>query len=383
MTAKIHFPKQEILNAMESLRRPNGAFIASTTSAYRAVWLRDHLYTTYAYLYLGDFEKLLEGIWLAFDYLKGTDERGRKGQKRKMMRRIASPVDVPGGVIHTKCDADTLEEITADDGWKHHQLCWLGLFLHMVGDLDFKNVRVLRDGEDIDILQLVVFYLRSVEYWIKPDYGMWEECKIRHSSSIGAVMEGLSNIRKRRIVDVPDPLIQYGEEALHNILPWESRDTCGIQHHRHCCDAAQLTLFWPYNVIVNPVHADEVLKRIVEGHVADNREFHHLVQHHGLNRYWGDDYYRSTEGPCVGISAEWPMFMFWLSIIYSQRHNEPQALRWFHEGCKHIINGTLTEAFQNGKPNPQTPLAWAHAIALIAFQKLPPEQQKELLIEPK
>ena len=206
MTAKIHFPKQEILNAMESLRRPNGAFNASTTSAYRAVWLRDHLYTTYAYSYLGDFEKLLEGIWLAFDYLKGTDERGRKGQKRKMMRRIASPVDVPGGVIHTKCDADTLEEITADDGWKHHQLCWLGLFLHMVGDLDFKNVRVLRDGEDIDILQLVVFYLRSVEYWIKPDYGMWEECKIRHSSSIGAVMEGLSNIRKRRIVDVPIPL---------------------------------------------------------------------------------------------------------------------------------------------------------------------------------
>ena len=385
MADKAYFPKQEILNAMESLRQPNGGFMASVTLDYQAMWLRDHLYATYAYWYLGDFEKLQKGIWLAFDYLKGKDERGGKGQKRKMMRRIASPIDTPNGLLHTKCNAATLEEITTDDNWGHHQLCWIGLFLHIVADLDFKNVRIIRDSEDIDILQILVFYLRSIEYWEKPDFGMWEECKIRHASSIGSVTEGLSRIRQRRLteIDVPDPLIQYGEEALKKILPCESQDNCGRNHHRHCCDAAQLTLLWPYNVIVNPINADEVLHRVMNGHHANNGEFHKLVQTHGLNRYWGDDYYRSTEGKHRGISAEWPMFQFWLSIIYSQRHDEEKAFYWFIEGCKQIINGTITEAYQNGIPNAQTPLAWAHAIALIAFQKLPSEQQKELLVQSK
>ena len=383
MADRPYFPKQDILNIMESLRQPNGAFMASVTPLYRATWWRDHLYATYAYWYLGEFKKLMEGIWLVFDYLKGTDERGRKGQKRKMMRRIASPVDVPGGLIQTKCDANTLEEITTDDGWGHHQLCWIGLFLHMIADLDFKNIRLIRDGEDVEILQLLVFYLRSVEYWHKPDFGMWEECKIRHTSSIGAVTAGLGNIRKRRFVDVPDPLIQCGEEALRDILPWESRDNCGHQHHRHCCDAAHLSLLWPYNVIVNPAQTDEILKRITVGHQADNGELHKLVQTHGLNRYWGDDYYRSTEGKYRGISAEWPMFKFWISIVYSQRHEDDAAIRWFREACKTIIDSHVPEAYKNGKPNDQNPLAWAHAIALIAFQKLQPEQQKELLIDSK
>lgn len=386
MSKKIIFPKYDVFRVMESMRRPNGAFRASVTAPYRDLWWRDHLYCTYAYWYLGDYDKLREGVWLVFDYLKGMDERTRKGQKRKMMRRIASPIDVPGGIIHTKCDADTLEEITTDDGWGHHQLCWIGLFLHMVADLDFKNIRIIRDGEDIEILQLLVFYLRSVEYWggsddnIKPDFGMWEICKIRHSSSIGAVTDGLSRIRQRRLtqVDIPDSLIQCGEEALRKILPWESRDKCGFKHHRHCCDAAQLTLLWPYNIIVNPDRADEVLKRIIDGHHADNGEFHHLVQTHGLNRHWGDDYYRSTEGKYIGISAEWDIFKFWASIVYSQRHDVINAVYWFFEACQGIIDGKISEAFQNGKPNEQNPLAWAQAIALIAFQKLPIDLQKEL-----
>ncbi|MDP3778676.1 MAG: glycoside hydrolase family 15 protein [bacterium] len=383
MKGKIYFPKQQILATMESLRRPNGAFIASVSPAYRAMWLRDHLYITYTYWYIGDFKKLLQGVWLVFDFLKGMNEHEGKGQKRKMMRRIASPSDIPGGIIHTKCDADTLAEITTDDGWGHHQLCWIGLFLHIVADLDFKNVRVIRDSEDIDVMQLLVFYLRSVEYWHKPDYGMWEECKIRHASSIGAVTDGLSYVRRRRLteIDVPESLIQCGEQALRDILPWESRDICGREHHRHCCDAAQLTLLWPYSVIVNPAHADQVLNQVVHGHPAQKGEIHKLVQTHGLNRYWGDDYYRSTEGRYVGISAEWSMFEFWISIIYSQRHNNAEAMDWFGRGCRHIVNSAIPEAYKNGKPNDQTPLAWAHAIALIAFQKLTSDQHKEIALQ--
>lgn len=380
MSKKIIFPKNDILRVMESMRRPNGAFIASLSPEYQSMWLRDTLYTSYVYWYLGDYDKLRQGIQIGFDYLKNDNEQEKKAHYRKLKLRIASPADIPEGIIHAKCDADTFQEITTNDGWGHHQLDWIGLFLHIIADLDLKNVRIIRDGSDIEILQLLTYYLRSVEYWIRPDRGMWEECTIRHATSIGAVAEGLNYVRSRRLIDVgiPDPLITWGERALQEILPYESRDACGYHHHRHCCDAAQLTLFWPYKVIVNPRHADELLKRIVDGHTTDQGERHHLVQAHGLNRYWGDDYYRSTQGHCRGISAEWPMFKFWLSIVYSQRHEQEPAFYWFQEACKEIIDTMIPEAYQNNRPNPNTPLAWAHAIALIAFQKLSFEQQKEL-----
>lgn len=364
----MRFNARQTLSVMESMRRPNGTFWASVSPNYRAMWLRDTLYCVFAYWYLGDYEKLKKGIRVIFDLFKKY--------RPKIKTRIASPKDIAGGVLHAKYDADTLSEIATDDNWAHNQLDVIGLFLHVVADLDFKNVRVIRDEEDVRTLELLVAYLRSVEYWQEPDFGMWEECKIHHSSSIGAVVGGLTRIRNRRIVDVPDTLIRAGEQALREILPHESRDACRIQHHKHDCDSAQLSLFWPYNVVPNPAKADELLSRIIAGHI--NGERHNLVQRHGLNRYWGDDYYRSTLEHYRGVSAEWPMFLFWISIIYSQRHEYDKAAAWFRKGAEEVVDDKIPEAYQNGRPNDQTPLAWAHAIALVAWSKLPEETQRKV-----
>lgn len=359
------FPKDMIVEKMESLRLENGAFIASPTDDYNAMWIRDTLYTTFSYWYLRDFEKLRRGIHVVFDLFRKHFEC--------IKLRISSPCDVLGGLIHAKYGADSLDEVTPR--WGHEQWDALGLFLHMVADLDFKNIQVVRGREDLDVIQAIVNYLRSVEYWWHPDFGMWEECKINHASSIGAVVGGLSYIRRRRLAVVAEPLIGYGENALRKILPNESRDPCGRQHHSHDCDAAQLSLIWPYNVLSRE-ETDIILERIINGHPTENNyEHHRLVQTHGLNRYWGDDYYRSAEGKYRGVSAEWPMFKFWLSIIYSQRYEYETAAKWFREGCGEIAKNGIPEAYQNGHPNPHTPLAWAHAIALIAFQKLPQELQ--------
>ncbi|KKS37649.1 MAG: Major facilitator superfamily MFS [Parcubacteria group bacterium GW2011_GWA2_42_14] len=354
------FNKQTILQNMEALRRPNGAFIASPSENYSSLWIRDTLYATYAYWYLGDFEKLKQGIWIVFDLFKK--------HKKKIKVRIASPIYVPGGLIHAKFNSNTLEEITADDKWGHHQLDALGLFLHIVADADFKNMRIIRDEEDLEILELLVAYLRSVEYWLNPDYGMWEECEIQHSSSIGAVVAGLKYVKKQKLVDIRDPLIQLGDKVLNEILPFESREQCLKSHHSHDCDSAQLSLIWPYHVTVKPEKIDEIISRIVNGHKT-NGDNHKLLQIHGFNRYWGDDYFRSTEGKYRGISAEWPMFKFWLSIIYSQFHDQvshEKAVFWFKEGCGDIKDSKIPELYQNGKQNNNTPLAWAHALALIA-----------------
>lgn len=358
---------------METMRQPNHLFIASpyenTTHTYRSVWIRDTLYANFSYWYLGEYQKLKEGVWTVFDLFKKYEE--------KLSIRILSPTDIPEGTLHAKFHPTTCEEITTDDGWGHHQLDALGLFLHIIADLDFKNIRTIRDENDTRILEMLTAYLRSVEYWQRPDFGMWEECKIRHASSMGAVISGLTKIRNRRLVKVPESLIIAGEKAFHEILPFESRDYCGIPHHRHDCDASLLSLLWPYNIIPNPQKADEILARVIGEHYAEHGERHALAQTHGLNRYYGDDYYRSTEGTYRGISAEWPLFKFWISIIYSQKNDYPNAWRWFEDGCWEISHDMIPEAYQNGKPNHHTPLAWAHAIALIAWAKLPDEYKKK------
>jgi len=363
------FDKNGVLAQMESLRLANGAFVAAPTEDYKALWLRDTLYASFAYWYLGQYDKLKQGIQIVFDIFRK--------HRHKIVKRLTSPVDLPEGTLHAKYNPDTLEEIT--EYWAHKQWDALGLFLHIVADLDFKNVFVVRDEDDREILQDIVNYLRSTEYWQNPDFGMWEECEIRHASSIGSVVGGLSYIKRRRLAVVADPLIQFGEETLRKILPQESPNHCLKPHHSHDCDAAQLSLIWPYNIISRE-EADNILARLLKEHDSEfprHGEKHQLSRGHGLNRFWGDDYYRSNEGKHTGVSAEWPMFKFWVSIIYSQRRDYEKAGQWFQKGCKEISGNMIPEAYQNDRPNDHTPLAWAHAIALIAFQKLSAELRQK------
>lgn len=375
------FNKDKILAVMESMRRPNGAFIASPSNGYCALWLRDMLYIAMCYGHLGEYSKALGCVWVIFDVFKRY--------KNDIKTRVLSPVTVPGGVIHAKYQPDTLDKITADAGWKHHQLDAIGLFLHVVADFDFKHLRigstpVIRDKDDLEILFLLIAYLRSVEYWKERDNGIWEECLVLHSSSLGAVIGGLRYVMRQRLVEtLTDSLIRPGEDALAALFPYESRDECPDKRsnpdHSHDCDAAQLTLIWPYNVIAKETDIDLLLGRIVEGHDTEDGKRHCLLQKYGLQRYWGDMYCRSIEdGPHKGISAPWPMFLFWLSIIYSQRKDPEGAVRWFLKGSAAITpENFIPESYQNGRPNVNTPLAWAHAIALIAWSKLPEEARKE------
>lgn len=358
------FDERAVFEAMEACRRPNGAFIAAPSPDYNAMWIRDTLYTNFSYWYLGQFNKLSEGMWIVFDLFKKY--------RHKLVARIASPEEIPDGVIHAKYYADTLEEITPS--WGHDQLDVVGLFLYITADLDYKNIRVIRNETDLEILQLLVYYLRSKEYWRHADFGIWEECKITHLSSIGSCLSALRYLKKQSGLEVvvPDTLVQQGETALTKIFPAESLSSCSKPHHNHDCDAAELSLIWPYHVLTQE-QTREVLNRLTGGHRAENGEHHCLLQKNGLNRYWGDDYYRSTEGKCRGISAEWPMFFFWISIVHSQLHEYDAAAEWFGKGCRTMVNNMIPEAYHNDQPNEHMPLAWAHAISLIAFRKLPDE----------
>ena len=119
------FDPDRTLEVMESLRLPNNAFIASPVTDYKATWLRDHLFMTYCYYYLGRqyHDKLVAGMHVAFNVLH---------KQRYKLDRITQPRDptsgylIQGELIHTKYEPHSLGEI--DGGWGHHSWMRSGCF---------------------------------------------------------------------------------------------------------------------------------------------------------------------------------------------------------------------------------------------------------------
>ncbi len=232
--------------------------------------------------------------------------------------------------------------------WGHHQLDTVGQFLSLVAWAHKKRISLFRTERDRTLIPLLVHYLQAVRYWEHPDFGMWEEGPEVHSSSIGAVVAGLEALRREGLAVVPSELIVKGRETLDRLLPRES-ETRDV-------DMAQLSLVWPYKVV-----SQEMTETILSG-IKEK-----LVQKNGVNRYWGDNYYRSHSG----ISGEWTFGFFWLSIVYSELGNRKEAEHWYYQGVSSMTaEGHIPELYSNGEPNEHTPLAWAHALALIAKKKL-------------
>lgn len=327
-----------LLNGLEILRDHRGVFTAALSDDYNACWMRDQLYANFAYYYLGDLKKFKQGIRVVFNMLENSREKIE-----------AAAVNVPKEThdyIHAKFSSETLGEIT--NNWGHHQVDAIGLFLYMIGFAYERGIDVVKTDEDKEMLQLLVHYLTTIRYWEAHDNGMWEEWQELHASSIGAALAGLKKIKEQKLAVVPKHLIVCGEKALSALLPKETpvRDQ----------DMAQLSLIWPYHVISDDMR-DEILNRVTQN----------LVQSKGLNRYLNDNYYRSDNG----ISAEWTMGFFWLSIIYSEMGLKHDAEYWFNHGVSTMTqDGLLPELYQNGRPNKNTPLGWSHSLALIAQKKL-------------
>ena len=142
-----------------------------------------------------------------------------------------------------------MEEIW--EQWGNKQNDAIGALLFKIGDLEGKGIRIIRNGNDLRILQKLANYLQSIEYWNDKDNGMWEENEEVHASSIGACVAGLKKISK--IIDVPQDLIKNGENALNNLLPHES-ETKEV-------DMALLSLIYPYNIATKE-QRDIILKNV-------------------------------------------------------------------------------------------------------------------------
>lgn len=367
---------------LEELRQLNGGYLASDYSGekggdkYNVFWLRDIMFATYANEYVGAYDKMIESYRLIIRIFQKYRHKITSGaRKRRYLGSCATEA------IHSRVHPVTLEEITHE--WGHHQLDIFGLFLYKTGDLMKKGHNVIPTDtiETLILLRDIVLYLTTVRWHSEPDFGVWEEGPELHSSSIGAVLAGLTmwhddglyhNKYKTHIpidthLPVPQEFLEAGRKALDGLLPAESAT--------RPFDMSQLSLIWPY-AIINEAQANEVLSNIEEN----------LVRKHGVIRYPGDLYFNANQASPKGNEAEWPLGFAWLSIVYSKMalkaikagpmFGHPAGLiekaDWYLNKLESVMteDGKVPELYTSGKPNWSIPLAWAQSFYVVARQSL-------------
>jgi phosphorylase kinase alpha/beta subunit len=339
------------IDILRSLQYKSGLFAASSKSVstgYDKSWLRDNFYECLAFEVINDWktvQKTYEGI------IKILEKH-----EYKIKAAIQKKPQEKWEYIHARYNPETFDEFWED--WGNKQNDAVGAILFKLGELYLHkengvSFNILKSKEDLYLVQLIVDYLQSIQYWHDPDSGMWEEDEEIHASSVGACVAGLKMISKVPGINVLHTLIQHGEETLAKLLPRESE--------KKFVDLALLSLIYPYQVVTK----SQTRK------ILDNVEYH-LLRKHGVLRYKNDHYYnKNPDG--ISEEAEWTFGLSWLSIIYAKLGDKTKA-KHYEKLALATINKKGEEPelyFSNStEHNENSPLGWAESLLVVALFKL-------------
>lgn len=333
---------EEHVRIIKSLQADSGLFLAAAKgvdTGYDKAWLRDNFYTSLGLEAVEDWEAVRK-MWRALlDLFLRHEDKISWAATNKPYHTYQ--------YIHARYNPETFDEFWEE--WGNKQNDAVGCMLFKIGELEKRGIGVVADDNDRRIIQRLVEYLASVEYWHDPDNGVWEEYEEIHASSIGAVVAGLRMIQQVPGITVPDELVARGEEALLKLLPRESISKF--------TDLALLSLIWPYQV-VDDAMASEILK---------NLEYH-LARRMGIIRYKNDRYYnKNADG--YSEEAEWTMGFSWLAIIYAMRGDMAKANEYFSRAQNTVCpEGTIPELYYSNSSdyNENNPLGWAESLFVVA-----------------
>lgn len=341
---------KESYKVLDDIRLHHGLYLASPSEHYSYVWIRDTVYISMPYLNKDDgyYEKAYHRM---LDFFREYEW--------KIDIAIKEKPQLPWQYLHARLSADDVKEIHTQE-WGHAQHDMIGAFLFGVGEGIKYKKKILRGQEDINIVQKLVYYLQSVEYWQDPDNGMWEEWREVHLSSVGACVAGLKNVQN--IVHVPSELIENGLRACIELFPKESQEKR--------VDLAQLSLIYPYNLF--GLMSESLLLNVER----------HLLRERGVIRYEGDSYYSTLENKYgrdmprqfyFGSEAEWTFGLPWLSLCHAQLGNFDKAKEYLQRTEEVMVSpGILPELYYSGtdKPNPNTPLGWSVAMYILTKEQV-------------
>jgi len=342
------------LAVLESLQFDSGLFSASkkdVETGYDKAWLRDNFYECLAFEVVGDYETVRKTYRAILDIF-GKHEY-------KIDFAISKKPEHTYQYIHPRYHPETFDEYWEE--WGNKQNDSIGCILFKVGEIEAREPGVLAlTADDRRVLQKLVWYLSTLQYWHDPDSGMWEENQEIHASSVGACLAGLKAIRRVTGIEVPDELILRGEVVLRAMLPRESKGKF--------VDLALLSLIWPYNVVTSEEAAA----------ILENVEYH-LLRERGVIRYKGDRYYNKNEDGW-SEEAEWTFGLSWLSIIYGKMGNTEKENE-FLERAKETVtrDGQVPELYLSNstKHNDNTPLGWSESLFIVALHDMREAQRSQ------
>jgi phosphorylase kinase alpha/beta subunit len=323
---------------------PSGLFMASADSVktgYDKAWLRDNFYECLAFEYVGRWDVVRKTYRAILDIFLKHEGKIDKAIKKKPLLR--------NDYIHPRYHPKTFDQFWED--WGNKQNDCVGAILFRIGELEqHSNFSVIETPDDKRIIQKLVHYLETLEYWMDPDNGMWEENEEVHASSVGACVAGLKKIAELGFIKVKPELIEKGEKVLRKMLPRESE--------QKFTDLALLSLIYPYDV-VTPEERRQILS---------NLEYH-LVKDLGVLRYKGDMYYNRDTIDGRSQEAEWTFGLAWLAIIYERLDNQEKA-RHFLQRAMATVNhaGEIPELYfsHSDEHNENSPLGWSESMFIVA-----------------
>ncbi len=334
------------LKILEGLQYDSGLFAASKKGqniGYDKAWLRDNFYECLAFAFTEDYDTVWRSYRAILDIFKKHEY--------KINFAIEKKPEYTHQFIHARYNPENFEEYWEE--WGNKQNDSVGCILWMVGLLEeIRTGFIVVTEDDRRIVQKLVDYLQTLEYWHDEDSGMWEENQEVHASSVGACVGGLKMARHIPGIVVPDELIAKGEQALLELLPRESKTKFA--------DLALLSLIWPYKVTTEK-QTEEILKNVE----------YHLLRERGVIRYKGDRYYNANEDG-VSEEAEWTFGLSWLAIIYQNLKNYEKAHFFLEKAIATDTPNGIPELYyaNTDKGNDNTPLGWSESLFIVALREV-------------
>jgi GH15 family glucan-1,4-alpha-glucosidase len=334
------------LAILKSLQTEKGLFLASkadVSTGYDKSWLRDNFYETMAFEVIGDWDTVEKTYRAILNIFLKHEE--------KIDWAIRNKPTYTFQYIHARFHPSTFDEFWEE--WGNKQNDAVGCILHKIGELEIHHKRsILKTHEHERIVNKLVKYLETIEYWHDPDSGMWEENEELHASSVGACVAGLRSVMRLPWIEVSYQLVRRGQRSLNALLPRESK--------KKFVDLSLLSLIWPYKV-VNEEQRDEILANVE----------YHLKRDRGVIRYKGDHYYNSNPDG-YSEEAEWTFGLAWLAIIYEKLGNTPKARELINDLIGVDTPQGLPELYFSNSPeyNENTPLGWSESLFVVAMHEM-------------
>jgi len=334
------------LDVVRSLQKTTGVFTASAhnvATGYDKAWLRDIYFMTLGFLETDDLDPVRKAAKaLLTVFVKHKD---------KINWAIEHKPHYAWQYIHARFNPETFEEYWEE--WGNSQNDAVGEVLNLVCELELRKVSIIETDDEREMVQKIIDYLVRLEYWQDEDNGIWEENMELHASSIGSVVAALKKAKTISWLDVPDGVIEKGEQALRDLLPRESKTKFA--------DLALLTLIYPFKVTTD-LETFEILRNVE----------YHLTKDRGVIRYKLDRYYNlNPDG--YSEEAEWCFGLAWLAIIYAELGEREKAYYYLRRAKATVTEeGLIPELYYShtDKPNDNTPLGWAESMYVVALKKV-------------